>query len=621
LHEIRVLRGLEKGFHTPQEYRALWSLQAGLCQIVKMNAALGRRIATWLIFLMVVAALSAGVWRYAYWQGLDQLSARGKADLSVASDRLVAQVQRYRDLAVFLSDHPQISDVLQGRAPGTARDFLQDVADKSAALDVRVVDSAGRVLASPQSAPGEVLIDLPFVRRALRGALGWGHGPSLPLTDRAYFHAAPVFDDAGLVKGAVVVTTDLNGIDYGWRGSNPAAFFTDDAGVVQISNRSEMLFWQRPEGTSGLIPPDGAALAFEAGWVNGHEIWTMGWGPYLPDEALHLTTPLPIVGFIGEVLLDVAPARRLALSQAAAVAALCLAFGALLFLATERRRALSQANARLERRVAKRTAALNASNTELRREAAEREEAQAALRRAQADLVQAGKLSALGQMSAGISHELNQPLMAIRSFAENAGQFMARDKPERVTENLSRISQMADRMARIIQNLRAFARQESVPQTQVDVTRVVSSAIELTQSYLAKAGVTLEYTPPDAPVWVRGGEVRLSQVFVNLITNAADAMADAQTRKLTIQIDWSDAVLVQFMDTGPGIEMPDKVFDPFYTTKSVGGSDSSGMGLGLSISYGIVQSLGGQIRGKNLDGGGAMFSVRLERAQMTEAAA
>jgi two-component system C4-dicarboxylate transport sensor histidine kinase DctB len=298
---------------------------------------------------------------------------------------------------------------------------------------------------------------------------------------------------------------------------------------------------------------------------------------------------------------------------------LCLAFGALLFLATERRRTLTQANLKLERQVSKRTAALNTSNTELRREAAEREEAQAALRRAQADLVQAGKLSALGQMSAGISHELNQPLMAIRSFADNATQFMARGKAERANENLSRISEMAERMARIIQNLRAFARQESVPQTRVSLTRVIASAVELTEGYLQDADVTLLYTPPKSPVWVRGGEVRLGQVFVNLITNAADAMTGGEVRRLTIDIDQADGVSVRFKDTGPGVEMPDKVFDPFYTTKSVGGT--SGMGLGLSISYGIVQSFGGQIRGSNLDGGGAMFTVRLERAEDVEGAA
>ena len=178
---------------------------------------------------------------------------------------------------------------------------------------------------------------------------------------------------------------------------------------------------------------------------------------------------------------------------------------------------------------------------------------------------------------------------------------------------------MAERMARIIQNLRAFARQETVPQTRVDVTRVLHGAIELTDAYLQKANVTLSCDAPDGPLWVRGGEVRLGQVFVNLITNAADAMEGRETRHLHIDLRPDDGVEVTFRDTGPGIEMPDKVFDPFYTTKSSG--DASGMGLGLSISYGIVQSFGGQIRGSNLDGGGAMFSVLLERADRVEAAA
>lgn len=592
-----------------------------------MTSGMRRRVATFVLFLITVSVLSGGVWRYAYLQGLDQLRARGQADLSLVSDRLVGQLQRYRDLAVFLADHPQVAQVLDRRPAVEARAFLQEVADKTTALDVQVLDRSGDVIVAALGAEAVRVprADQRFVQRALRGALGWGHGPAAPLTDRAYFHAAPVFAPDGQVRGAVVVSTDLNGIDYDWRGSNPAAFFTDTDGVVQIANRSELLFWARPRAAQGLVPPDGAALDFAVSDVRGHEIWHMGWGPYLPDAALHLTRALPVVGMTGEVLLDIEGAQRLARAQAAAVAALCLAFGALLFLATERRRALSEANAALERQVAKRTAALNASNTELRREATEREEAQAALRRAQADLVQAGKLSALGQMSAGISHELNQPLMAIRSFAENAVQFLERDRPDRTSENLTRISQMADRMARIIQNLRAFARQESVPQTRVDVTRVVASAVELTQSYLRDAGVTLDYQPANAPVWVRGGEVRLGQVFVNLITNAVDAMSSSDTKRLSITIDPADPVRVQFRDTGPGIEMPDKVFDPFYTTKSVGktvggGAEGAmgGMGLGLSISYGIVQSFGGGIRGTNLDAGGAMFSVTLERADTGE---
>jgi two-component system C4-dicarboxylate transport sensor histidine kinase DctB len=200
--------------------------------------------------------------------------------------------------------------------------------------------------------------------------------------------------------------------------------------------------------------------------------------------------------------------------------------------------------------------------------------------------------------------------MAIRSFADNAVQFMQRGKPERAGENLARISDMTQRMGRIIQNLRAFARQESGPQERVELGAVLAAAVDLTGAHVADAGVTLAYDPPAQPIWVRGGEVRLGQVFVNLITNAVDAMAAVEARRLTVTIEQGAAIAVHFADTGPGIEMPDKVFDPFYTTKT--GSDTAGMGLGLSISYGIVQSFGGQIRGSNLPGGGALFTVTLE---------
>ena len=584
----------------------------GLVQTWRMNNSMRQRAALVLAFLAVVLVLAGAVWRYGYVKGLDQLDARGQADLALAGDRLVGQLQRYRDLAVLMADHPQIKAQLAGTdARATAR-LLQEVADKTAALDVAVLDRSGRVRVAAQNEFPRDMSDQAHVQRALRGALGWGHGPGLPLTKRAFYHAAPVFDAAGQVQGAVVVITDLNGIDYNWRGTNPAAFFTDDQGIVYISNRSELLFWQRPEGMAGLVPPVGAPPEFSETYPGGHEVWHLGWGRYLPGDALHLTRELPVIGMRGEVLLDVSQVRAFALSQALAFAALCLAFGSLLFLAAERRRALAGANVQLEGRVAERTLALRETNAKLLREAAEREEAQKALRRAQDDLVQAGKLSALGQMSAGISHELNQPLMAIRSFAENAVQFMERGAPERATENLTRISDMARRMGRIIQNLRAFARQENGPQENVDLGAVLQSALDLTEGHIEDAGVRLDYVPPDRPLMVRGGEVRLGQVFVNLITNAVDAMAASEVKTLTVTVNDADPLTVNFRDTGPGIEMPDKVFDPFYTTKSVG--STGGMGLGLSISYGIVQSFGGQISGSNMPQGGALFSVTLERS-------
>ena len=320
---------------------------------------------------------------------------------------------------------------------------------------------------------------------------------------------------------------------------------------------------------------------------------------------------LPVIGMVGEILLDTAPARRIATLQAATLAAICLAFGALLFLATERRRTLALANVVLESRVAKRTRALSASNMQLRREVKERQEAEAALTLAQQELVQAGKLSALGQMSAGISHELNQPLMAIQQYADNGSAFLQKGKAERAGENLGRISDMATRMARIIKNLRAFARNESEPISRVDLVKVINAAVELTQARLKADQVTLDWNCDhfDAPVYAWGGEVRLAQVFVNLINNAADAMLDQEERRVHIVIHDGKRLAVTVRDIGPGIKEPEKMFEPFYSTKAVGSSE--GMGLGLSISYGLVQSFGGNIRGANADRG-AIFTVELD---------
>lgn len=569
------------------------------------------RLVLFVAFLVLVGAVTTGVWRYGYVQALNQSSRQAEAGLALASDRLTGQLQRYRELAVLTADRPAFLSAIQTGSDAETQAVLLEIADKTAALDMMLVNGQGQVISTARGTVGIDLSHTAYVRRSMQGALGRSHGVRQPSGERVFYYAAPIMDARSKVIGAIVVAVNIGAIEWDWVGGNPAVFFTDASGDVFISNRSDLVFWSRPAGQAGLIPANGEAPDFDSYVLGGHEVWELGWGPYLPKNALHLTRNLPVVGLLGEVLMDVQPARKLALLQAAAVAALFLAFGAFLFVATERRRTLSQANVMLEARVAERTAALEQSNTQLRCEAAEREEAQAALAQAQVDLEQASKLSALGQMSAGISHELNQPLMAIRSFAENGLQFIEREKPEKATENLARISDLARRMGRIIKNLRAFARQETEVLVAIDLVAVLESAIELTEIRLLEDGVTLIFERPNAPVWVRAGEVRLGQVFVNLINNAADAMRIVADKKLTIQIDskQENVLTLRFGDTGPGIDLPEKVFDPFYSTKEVG--ESEGLGLGLSISYGIVQGFGGEIQGKNLDQG-AEFTVKLK---------
>lgn len=555
------------------------------------------------LFLGAVLGLGWVVWEHGYGQALGQVAARGQSDLALASDRLVTGLQRFRSAAVLMTDHPDLRALHAGGARARAEALLLESADRFSAHRAFYADDRGRVLASAFEGAPDDLSRRPWFRRAMTGALGFGH-EVLADGSRIYVHAAPSFAADGAVQGALVLMVDLDILERAWRGTKPAVFFTDAGGRILVTNRSEILFWRR-DGNR-LIGPEGGFRPLEVSRAGPHEIWRQALSPYVPGAALHLTQDLPVIGLGAEALVDVAPAQRWAALQAAVVVTLCLFFGSLLFVATERRRALSEANVLLEGRVRARTREWEEANTALRAEVRERQEAEEALRRAQAELVQAGKLSALGQMSAGISHELNQPLTAIRQYAENGAAFLEKGRTERAADNLNRIAAMSARAARIIRNLRAFARNESEPMGRVDLVAVIDTAVELTEARLKADGVTLTWEG-GAPAFARGGEVRLGQVFVNLINNAADAMAGQDDRHIRITLERGPRLRIGVADTGPGIADPDRVFEPFYSTKEVGG----GMGLGLSISYGLVQSFGGQISGSNT-ASGAVFTVELE---------
>ncbi|SIN97867.1 sensor histidine kinase [Vannielia litorea] len=589
-----------------------------------------RRLVIILLYLAAAALLSAAVGWGGFTSALDEVERRGRSDLRLTSQRLTAQLQSYGELAVALADRPELRAHIAERgnlAEVTA--VIQRHADMTGSVAVLLTDAEGRVLASTNGAPDDYgRLGGPVVERARQGALGSGHGVDAGSGRRLYSFAAPIYSEAGPVEGTVVVRADLGLIELDWAGDPVPVFFSDAAGVIFAANRFELLFRSRTEPAERAIYAGVELRPFidHRPWqAEGRDLWWVDAGPYIPSAALHMVQELPVIGMRGEALIDLSPAIRIAALGAAATAALCLGFGAFLFLLSERRRALAlrlaveaRANAVLEARVEKRTAALRAANERLKAEVHERMEAEAALRRAQADLVQAGKLSALGQMSAGLSHELNQPLMAIRSFAENAESFLERGSPERAAQNLGRIGDLARRMGRIIRNLRAFARQESEPIGRVDLGAVVEAVLEMAEGRVRQAGIEVAWMPPPAPVMVRGGEVRLQQVVLNLVSNGIDAMAGSAAARLEIAIEPGAPVRLRVADSGPGIAEPDRIFDPFYSTKEVGASE--GMGLGLSISYGLVQSFGGNIRGVNRPEGGAEFTVELQPADMEAAA-
>ena len=274
--------------------------------------------------------------------------------------------------------------------------------------------------------------------------------------------------------------------------------------------------------------------------------------------------------------------------------------------------AASKSGAELQRQVAERTHELSESNASLHTEIEERRRTEVRLRATQNELVQAGKLAALGQMSAAIAHEINQPLAAIRTFMASTRIFAQRGDLVQVARNLDLITDLAERMASITGHLKTFARKSEPGHPEpVAVERAIERTLVLLGSQIRGAGVRIEKDiAPD--LLVNGHAVQLEQVILNLIGNALDAVAGQDEPWIRIRVRaLADTVAIAVADNGHGISADeiDRIFDPFFTTKPLG----KGLGLGLSISYGIVQDFGGQIHAVNRPEGGAELTVELPR--------
>ena len=234
----------------------------------------------------------------------------------------------------------------------------------------------------------------------------------------------------------------------------------------------------------------------------------------------------------------------------------------------------------------------------------------AQLRAAQSELVHAGKVAALGQMSAGMVHELNQPMTALRTLSENAGVFLDQQRPDQVRGNLRRIEGTVDRLARLTSKLRTFAHRSDTPWLMLPLSRAIADAQAVVGSALAEHAVALEIDirPPTLAVMTQ--EEALGSVLVNLMRNAIDAMADAPARTLAISAwEHPGGVTLTVSDTGPGIraDILPRLFEPFVTSKPPG----AGLGLGLVISAQQVRAVGGTMRAANRPEGGACFTVEL----------
>lgn len=254
------------------------------------------------------------------------------------------------------------------------------------------------------------------------------------------------------------------------------------------------------------------------------------------------------------------------------------------------------------------------TNQVLAAEIEERVAAEAQLKAAQNELVQAGKLAALGQLGVGITHEINQPLTAIASHLHTAGRHMEKDQVDKARNSLDKIGLLLTKITRITKHLKAFARVAGTELTPVCLDTVIQDAIELMSSQIVDQHCTLDYQTNSASLYVLAEPIRLEQVMVNLISNGVDALSSAPVKQLSIRVyEQDERIMIDVCDTGIGIDESqlEQIFDPFFTQKEVG----QGLGLGLSISYNIVQDFGGQIRVTSTPEAGSRFTLELTKAE------
>jgi two-component system C4-dicarboxylate transport sensor histidine kinase DctB len=265
----------------------------------------------------------------------------------------------------------------------------------------------------------------------------------------------------------------------------------------------------------------------------------------------------------------------------------------------------------LEHTVTQRTAELSQINEELKLENKVRIHTEKALRSTKKELIQASKLAALGKMASGISHEFNQPLMAVSSWLHNIGLLLDQGHRNEAEEALANIGTQVNRMIELASHIQTLARQPDLMFSPTDVCEVLERSLTLFQVRISQEGATVNRSHVAQPLIISTDGLRLEQVFINLVSNALDAMGSQDNKIITIDagFDQNEKLSIRLSDSGPGIpeDIREHVFDPFFTTKKTG----KGMGLGLSISYNIVHSLGGSLAVHNLESGGACFVLTL----------
>jgi two-component system, NtrC family, C4-dicarboxylate transport sensor histidine kinase DctB len=549
---------------------------------------------------------------------------RAESNLRQTVNALESYLRRYEALPDLLAQNEEVGLLLADPSDAGRVAAMNLWLSRTNALieasDVYVIDLDGDTIAASNHDQADSFIGQnfsyrPYFTEARDGGMGRYFALGTTSGVRGYYFASPVRDVDGRVLGVVALKVGVDEIEAGWRARDYRILVTDPEGVVFMSTEADWLYRgilpltderrARLAETRRYSDADLTELQVASSTSDGVTLMQLADGDSVVHEYIATEEPMPRAGWTVRVLLDAAPLRAQARLIIVA-AALFLLVGLLLAWTVAQRRA------RLAERLAMQAAARADLEYQVSERTADLTRANADLHRMQADLVQAGKLAALGRMSAALSHEINQPLAAARNYADSAGLLIDRGDTALAKENIGQILGLIDRMAAIARHLRNVARKPNEPLKVVDLAAVVRDALAIAQARLTAAGaeVLLDLSADLPPV--QGGPVRLQQVIVNVVSNAADAVEGTADRRIHLSaFPAGDEVTLVIRDHGPGVApaIADRIFDPFFTTKQLG----SGLGLGLSISYNIMKDFGGDLRVSNHPEGGAVFTLVLRR--------
>lgn len=583
----------------------------------------------WLaIGALVVAAAGEGARRDAGGRALHQATTAGALHAAV----LRSELERQRSLPLVLAQDPDLRELLQRPGPdqvGRLNRKFERLAGETRAAAIYALNLDGVAVAAsnwrePTSFVGTDYRFRPYYREALRDgqaaffALGTVSGrPGLYLSRR-------VDDRAGRPLGVIVAKVEFDALETEWRRSGEPTWVVDGNGVVLITTVPQWRFHTtRPlsaEARRRLAAEQTAGAAVLADLpfsVRSSGLIRVS-SDITPDLYASAADRLPEIGWTVHLLSPAgeAIARAVLAARLLALLSVALVAGATGILLRRRQRAAARsieaqaARIELERCIEARTTELRAANDRLNHEIEERRRAERSRQELHDELIQANKLATLGQIAAGVAHEINQPIAAIRTHADSAGLHLNADDAGAARQSLTRIAALTERVGSITEELRAFSRKTRSETLAVSVDAAIDGALLLVGARLRERGIALRRSPVEDGLAVMAERNRLEQVLLNLLQNAVEALQQTEAPVIALDVEARiEEVVIRVSDNGPGLApgMRERLFTPFATDKR------DGLGLGLVISRDIVAGFGGELS-LAPSPAGASFVIRLARA-------